>query len=243
MPTRILLAGAAGAVGRRLVPLLVDAGYAVFGTTRSPDKEALLRRLGAEPLRLDVFDPAALGRAFAAARPEIVLHQLTDLPPGLPPALMSAAVAANARLRTEGTRNLVDAAFRAGARHVVAQSIAWAYAPGPLPHEEADPLDLGAAGDRGVTVAGVAALERAVLETPGLRGAVLRYGALYGPGTGFDAPRGPMPLHVDAAAFAALCAAQRSATGAFNLAEPNAAVATARAAAALGWQATFRLPA
>lgn len=242
MSTRILLAGAAGAVGRRLTPLLVGAGHAVFGTTRSPDKAELLRRCGAEPLVVDVFDEEALRRAFALARPEIVLHQLTDLPAGLAPAGMAAAIPANARIRREGTRNLVAAAVVAKARHIVAQSIAWAYAPGPSPHAETDPLDLGAGGDRSVTVGGVAALEQQVLRTPDLRGAVLRYGHLYGPGTGFDDPHGPMPLHVDAAALAARLAVELSASGVFNIAEPNEEVSTAKAVRELGWLAQFRMP-
>jgi nucleoside-diphosphate-sugar epimerase len=242
MPTTILLAGAAGAVGRRLTPLLIASGYKVFGTTRSSEKAELLRSCGAEPLVLNVFDTEALRRAFALAQPDIVMHQLTDLPPRLTPDRMKEAVAANARIRREGTANLVRAALAVNARHIVAQSIAWACAPGPLPHSETDPLDVGAKGDRGVSVGGVAALEEQVLHTPGLRGTVLRYGQLYGPGTGFDEAHGTMPLHVDAAAFAAVLAAEREASGVFNVAEPNGEVSSAKAGRDLGWNAAFRMP-
>ena len=213
MSHRIFLAGASGAVGRRLVPLLVEAGHHVVGTTRAPGKADALRALGAEVAVVDVFDAEALARAAAAARPDIVMHQLTDLPAGLDPAKMASALQGNARIRQEGTRNLALAALAAKARRVVAQSIAWAYGPGPTPHGEGDPLDLAAEGARAVTVSGVVALEASVLGSPPLEGVVLRYGQLYGPGTGFDGPRGPMPLHVDAAAFAAFLALDRGRTG------------------------------
>jgi nucleoside-diphosphate-sugar epimerase len=237
----IFLAGASGAIGRRLVPLLRDAGHSVVGTTRAPAKAEMLRALGAQPVVLDVYDVAALDRAVTAARPQVVIHQLTDLPPDLDPARMEAATPLNARIRDEGTRNLVRAALAAGARRLVAQSIAWAYAPGPEPHSEDDPLELDAEGRRGVTVRGVAALERQVLNAPPLEGVVLRYGQLHGPGTGADAPRGAAPLHVDAAAHAALLATERGAPGLYNIAEPNAYVTTDKARRELGFDAGFRL--
>jgi nucleoside-diphosphate-sugar epimerase len=242
MTHRILLAGASGAIGRRLTPLLRDAGHHVTGTTRSAAKADALRALGAEPLVVDVFDAEALLRATMEARPEIVIHQLTDLPAGLDPALMGAATARNARIRDDGTRHLVRAAIAAGARRFIAQSIAWAYAPGPVPHAEDDPLDTAAAGARAVSVGGVIALEEQTLHSPPLVGVVLRYGQLYGPGTGADAPTGASPVHVDAAAYAALLAIDRGA-GTYNVAEANDQVATDRVRAELGWRADFRLPA
>jgi nucleoside-diphosphate-sugar epimerase len=145
-------------------------------------------------------------------------------------------------MREEGTRDLVKAAIAAGARRLVAQSIAWMYAPGPEPHGEGDPLDLAADGARAVTVRGVAALEARVLNSPPLAGVVLRYGQVYGPETGSTGPRGASPLHVDAAAYAALLALDRGA-GAFNVAEENGYMATDKARAELGWYAGFRLPA
>ena len=240
MSFRIFVAGGSGAVGRRLLPLLFEAGHAVAGTTRSAEKAAALRALGAEPVVVDVLDTAALSRAVASFRPDVVVHQLTDLPPGLDPGGMQAALPRNARLRDEGTKNLVRAALAAGARQLVAQSILWAYAPGPEPHPEEDPLDRAAEGARGTSVRGVVALEDHVLSST-LQGAVLRYGHFYGPGTGFDQPRGASPLHVDAAAYAAVLAVEKSARGVFNIAEPNAYAKTTKAASVLGWNAAFRM--
>ncbi|HEY6895612.1 MAG TPA: NAD(P)-dependent oxidoreductase [Rhodanobacteraceae bacterium] len=235
MGTRIFLAGASGVIGRRLAVMLREAGHAVTGTTRSSGKADELRAIGIEPVVVDVFDAAALARTVAAAKPEVVIHQLTDLPRGLDPARMDDAIRRNARIRSEGTRHLVDAAVAAGARRMIAQSIAWAYAPGPEPHAEDDPLDLAAQGLRAISVGGIVALERAVLDAP-LDGIVLRYGQLYGPGTGADAPSGASPVHVAAAARAALCAVDRGRRGIYNIAEPNPHVAVDKARTALGWR-------
>ena len=239
MGYRIFLAGASGAIGRRLIPQLLAAGHQVTGSTRQAAKAEDLRRLGADPVVVDVFDRAELRGAVTAARPEIVIHQLTDLPAGLDPSRMGEAIARNARIRDEGTSKLVDAAKAAGVRRLIAQSIAWAYAPGPEPHAETDPLDGGAEGGRAVSVGGVIALERHVLDAP-MTGIVLRYGHLYGPGTGADAGADPA-LHVDAAAYAALLAVEKGAQGAFNVAEPNNHVTTDKAVRELGWDAGFRL--
>jgi nucleoside-diphosphate-sugar epimerase len=236
MHHRIFLAGATGVIGRRLATLLREAGHAVTGTTRSHVTIDALRALGVEPVIVDVFDADALARAVAAAEPEIVIHQLTDLPRGLDPAKMDDAIRRNARLRTEGTRHLVDASVAVGARRLIAQSIAWAYAPGPEPHAESDPLDVGAQGLRAVSVGGIVALERAVLDSA-LEGIVLRYGQLYGSGTGTDVAAGASPVHVDAAARAALLAIDRGARGIYNIAEPNTYVRTDKALAELGWPA------
>jgi nucleoside-diphosphate-sugar epimerase len=242
MPHRIFLAGAAGAIGKRLTPLLRSAGHSVVGTTRSAAKTEELRSLGADPVVVDVFDAAALTESVKAARPDIVIHQLTDLPRILDPAVMGEARVRNARLRREGTRNLVTAAVAAGARRFIAQSIAWAYAPGAKPHSESDPLDTAAQGDQAISVGGVLALESVVSGSAALEGIILRYGQLYGPGTSYDKPTGPVPVHVDAAAYAALLALDRGKPGAFNIAEPNPYAMTARAIEELGWRASLRLP-
>ena len=242
MSYRIFLAGASGAIGKRLTPLLRDAGHHVIGTTRSVQKAEALRALGVEAVLVDVFDATNLSREVAAAKPEIVIHQLTDLPRGLDPSQMKVAIARNARIRDEGTRNLVRAAIAAGARRLVAQSIAWAYAPGTEPHSEHDLLDTAAQGDRSVSVRGVVALENATLNSQPLAGVVLRYGQLYGSGTGSAAPTGSAPLHVDAAAYAALLAVDKPVTGVFNIAEPNTYVATQKARTELGWRSDLRLP-
>jgi len=242
MTHRIFLAGASGAIGQRLIPLLHDAGHRIVGTTRVAAKVEKLRALGAAPVVVDVFDAEALKAAVLAAKPDIVIHQLTDLPPGLDPAKMAEAIGRNSRIREEGTRNLVAAAIAAGARRFIAQSIAWMYAPGPRPHAEDDPLDQAAEGPRGITLAGVISLETQTLQSPPLEGIVLRYGQLHGPGTGSEAPRPLAPLHVDAAAHAALLAIDRGKPGIYNIAEPNDLVATDKARRELGFDADFRLP-
>jgi nucleoside-diphosphate-sugar epimerase len=176
--SRIFLAGAAGVIGRRLAPLLVANGHTVWGATRSRDSGAFLQKLGARPVVVDVFDAEALATAVLEAKPEVVMHQLTDLAAVHDPAKRSSALARNARIRDEGTHNLVAAARNAGARRLIAQSIAWAYAPGPRPYREDHPLDLNAEGDRLVSVRGVESLERQTLEASPLEGVVLRYGRL-----------------------------------------------------------------
>ncbi len=239
MNTTVFLAGAAGAVGSALVPLLVEAGYTVYGSTRRPERAASIERAGATPVIVDVFDARALNDALQRIAPASVIHQLTDLPPALDPARMPQAIIGNARIRDEGTRNLLAAALAAGSTRFIAQSIAWAYREGPQPYDETDPLDTGAEGNRLVTVRGVASLETQVLNAP-LIGTVLRYGQLYGPDTGTDAPGGASPLHVAAAAHAALLALHRSQGGAFNIAEDNTVVSTAKAKRELGWSPHWR---
>ncbi|WP_395365280.1 NAD-dependent epimerase/dehydratase family protein [Streptomyces sp. YH02] len=164
---RVLVAGATGAVGRQLVPLLEEAGHEVVGISRRG------------PRPVDVLDAGAVHRAVAEAAPDAVVHQLTDLG--------SADGAANNRIRVDGTRNLVDAARAAGVRRIVAQSISWAYAPGGGPADESVPLDPTEEAPRSRIVAGVRALESVVAELP--EAVVLRYGILYGPGTWY-APGG-----------------------------------------------------
>ena len=149
-------------------------------------KAGVIAALGATPVVVDVFDAQALARAVKAAAPQAVMHQLTDLPsaPGTPG--YEAGLERNARLRIEGTRNLVAAARAANVTRMVAQSIAFVYAPGPGARVESDPL-MPAEGMMARTVAAVGALEEAVLAMSD--GIVLRYGFFYGPGTwSGDAP-------------------------------------------------------
>jgi len=229
---RIFIAGATGAVGRPLCELLIADGHQVAGTTRKPARAHELRTLGVEPVIVDVFDADALRTAVLAARPDVVIHQLTDLPAGLPPAEMEAARVRNARIREHGTRNLVAAAIAAGAKRLIAQSIAFAYAPGPTPYREDAPLDPAAHA--------VASLEQQVLAAP-MIGIVLRYGRFYGPGTGFDTPSAAGgAVHVAAAADAARRAVTRGAHGIYNVAEPCDALSSAKANAELGWTPDFR---
>ena len=172
---RVFLAGATGVIGIRLLPLLAGAGHEVAGMTRSHDKTTQIMALGATPVVCDVFDAAGLLDAVSTFAPDLVMHQLTDLPderdeiPGY--------AERNNRIRTEGTPNLLTAAAAAGAGRFLAQSIAWA------------PSGSGDA---------VAEHERLVLDAGGV---VIRYGQLYGPGTYYpdDLPAPPR-IHVDDAA-------------------------------------------
>jgi nucleoside-diphosphate-sugar epimerase len=237
---RVFLAGAAGAIGRRLVPLLVRAGHAVTGTTRSAEKATELARAGINPVVLDVFDQHAVIDCFSSAKPEVIIHQLTDLPQQLDQVRISASYAANARIRIEGTRNLLAAARAASARRFIVQSIAFAYAPGREPHPETDPLNL-ADPMRAVTVKGAADMEQQVLQEEGIAGIVLRYGLLYGPGTWYSAPERKPSLHVDAAAHAAVLAVTRGQPGIYNIAEDDGLVAIEKARAELGFDPHCRL--
>jgi nucleoside-diphosphate-sugar epimerase len=163
---RILVAGGAGAIGRELTPMLVAAGHEVWATSRSAAKAADIEGAGAHPLVMDVYLPETVEAAFVASRQDAVIHQLTDL--------ADYDVAANARIRIEGTRVLVDAARRHGVERMVAQSISWVVPDGDSPATEQEPFRDG-------VTPGVPELEAAVLELP--HGVVLRYGQLYGPGT------------------------------------------------------------
>ncbi|HEU4654713.1 MAG TPA: NAD(P)-dependent oxidoreductase [Steroidobacteraceae bacterium] len=237
----IFIAGASGAIGRRMLPILKQRDYKVFGTTRSQEKANALSAEGIEPIVLDVFDAQAVRAAILRLRPNVIVHQLTDLPYGLTPALMPEAAVRNARIRKEGTKNLIDAAIAAGVQHFIAQSIAFVYAPGSEPHVESDPID-APAGPRAVTLEGVHALESLTLNSTGIQGAVLRYGMLYGPRTGKDDRDGlSIPVHVDAAAHAAFLAIHHRATGIFNIVEDNAHVANTKARRELEWSPDFRI--
>jgi nucleoside-diphosphate-sugar epimerase len=186
---------------------------------------------------VDVFDAPALVRAVEAAAPQVVMHQLTDLPfsPGTPE--YAEGLARNARLRIEGTRNLVAAAQAANIRRLIAQSIAFVYAPASGLRVESDPLDGDAA--RATTVSAVRVLEDATLALP--EGVVLRYGYLYGPGTWYERPAKPPSVHVDAAAQAAALAVSRGTPGLYNIAEDDGAVSSAKAKRELGFDAGFRI--
>ncbi len=235
---KIFLAGAGGAIGRRLTPLLRAAGHDVVGTTRSADKAQALRALGAEPAVVDVFDAEALARAVKMALPQAIIHQLTDLAfaPGSP--RYQEALERNARLRIEGTLGLVAAARAAGVIRMIAQSIAFIYAPGESARVESDPLSNEPAMAR--TVEAVKVLEEAVLSLP--EGTVLRYGFFYGPGTWSpDGPSRAPALHIDAAAQATVLALARGRHGIYNISEDNAAISTDKAKRELGFDAGFRI--
>ncbi|MFD8420781.1 NAD-dependent epimerase/dehydratase family protein [Streptomyces sp. NPDC059466] len=218
----ILVAGATGAVGRLLVPLLLKEGHQVTGVSRTPEGAERVRRQGASAVQADAFDRDGLRRVMAATAPDAVIHQLT--------ALSDADGETTNRLRREGTRNLVDAARAAGVERIVAQSISWAYVPGETPADETEPLDIGAAEPRGGMVDGIRALEETVAEMG--TGVALRYGILYGPGTWY-APGGAVAAALAGDPDARLLAnleADRSVTSFVHVAD--AARATV---AALDW--------
>ncbi len=170
---KIFLAGATGVVGQYLIPLLVEAGHEVAGTTRSATKADQIAATGARPLVVNALDREGVFAALRAQRPDVVIHQLTDL--------STRDFAATSRLRIEGTRNLVDAAQAVGVQRMIAQSISWICVAGHGPSHENDPLDLTAPDPRGRMIAAVQSLEQAVGEMP--VGIVLRYGIFYGSGT------------------------------------------------------------
>ena len=230
----VFVAGASGAVGRPLCQLLLADGWRVVGATRSPERAADLASIGVRPAIVDVYDRDALIRAVVDARPDLVVHQLTDLPKTLDAKRLADALPNNARLREIGTDNLVAAVVAAGATRLVAQSIAFAYAPGDRPFVEESPLD--------PAMSAVARLEELVLGGP-FDGVVLRYGRFYGPRTWSDHPRGEMPVHVEAAADAARRALTRGAPGIYNVAEDDGSVTSAKAERELGWRSSFRIAA
>jgi hypothetical protein len=174
---RIFLAGASGVIGQRLVPRLVQAGHIVGAMTRSPNKTELLRRLGAEPILCDVFDRTALIKAVHDFKPDVILNELTDLPDDV--AQISEHASLNARIRTEGNQNLIEAARQSGSPKILAQSVAWRLPDGP------DAL-------------AVTELERSILAEGGV---VLSYGMFYGPGTYNEQQQPAEPrVHIDRAA-------------------------------------------
>jgi 2-alkyl-3-oxoalkanoate reductase len=240
---RIFLAGATGAIGRQLVPLLAGDGHEVVGASRSSAKFDALREAGAEPVLFDALDAAAVRSAVSDARPDAVIHELTALPQRIDPRKMERDFALNDRLRSEGTRYLVDAAQAAGATRIIAQSIAFAYAPGPpgTLHVESDPLLPASEAHKSYrrSAQAVADLERTVLDAGGL---VLRYGYFYGPGTaiarsgsmGSDLARRRLPVvgrgdgvwsfvQIEDAARATVAALARGETGAYNIVDDEPA--------------------
>jgi nucleoside-diphosphate-sugar epimerase len=236
---RVFVAGASGAIGRPLVRRLLEAGHQVTGMTRRQERAAEIREAGAEAVVCDVFDAPALSDAVVAARPDIVVHELTALPPRIDPRRADTYPATN-RLRTEGTSILIEAARAAGARRFVAQSIVFIYAPaGPRVVDERAPVIQGAPGHLGEAMDATLGCERQVLAIGGL---VLRYGYFYGPGTSFarggtmaedfhkrrfpivGAGEGMMSfLQIDDAASATVAACERGAPGVYNVCDDEPA--------------------
>jgi nucleoside-diphosphate-sugar epimerase len=259
---RIFIAGATGALGSRLVPRLLERGHEVVGTTRSPDRA---RRLGIEPAVVDPFDARAVRDAVAAARPEVVVHQLTALGSAVNGRNFDRAFALTNRLRTEATDHLIAAARAAGARRLVWQSFAgWPYTrEGGAVKSEDDPLDPEPPADAREALAAIRHLEAAVLGA-GLEGVVLRYGGFYGPGTSLDRDgahaellrKRRLPIggsgtgiwslvHIDDAAAATVAAIEGGPPGVYNVVDDEPVRVSEllpAIAAALGAPAPRRVP-
>ncbi len=237
----VFVAGASGVIGRALCQMLVQDGWSVYGTTRSSSKIGLLEKLGVHPIIIDIYDDKKLEEILMTIKPKIVYHQLTDLPAGLGPTKMEEALISNAKLREVGTKNLVNASIKAGVSKMIAQSIAFVYAPGNLPHTEESPLLNFEDPTYGLTSKAVASLENQVSHGPFI-GIVLRNGLLYGPGTGFDKPVDYVPaVHVEAAAYAAFLAIKCSKNGIYNIADDDKRLSTQKAKNELKWDPSFRL--
>lgn len=263
---RVFLAGATGVIGRRLVPLLLADGHQVTAMTRSQAKLEGLRAAGVQAIVADALDAAVMQAALAAARPEVVIHQLTAIPPRINPRTMKRDFAMNDRLRSEGTAILLAAAQAAGASRIIAQSIAFAYAPGApgTIHSEQDPLLAGEQAPKSFrrSADALRELERAV---GAAEGTVLRYGYFYGPGsaissggsTGQDVSRRRLPIvgggtgvwsfiHVDDAAAATVAALKAPPGGVYNIVDDEPAPVSQwlpALARALGGPAPRRVPA
>jgi nucleoside-diphosphate-sugar epimerase len=239
---RVFVAGASGAIGRPLVRKLVAAGHEVTGMTRSEDRAESIRQGGAESVVVDVFDADALRTAVETARAEVVVHELTALPDRLDFRERDLYEPTN-RVRTEGTRNLLEAARAAGSVRLVCQSIAFAYRnEGGQVKTEEDPLLDDAPGPFGSGVKALREMEAMVLGADTIEGLVLRYGFFYGPGThyGDDGPmvadvrRRRLPvvgrgtgvfsfIHVEDAADATVSAVERGTPGAYNITDDDPA--------------------
>ena len=240
---RVLIAGATGAVGSRLVSLLVTAGHQVTGLTRTSAKAAEIERAGAIPVVADALDGKLVRELVLDARPEVVIHEMTALSSAGDLTHFDRSFAMTNRLRTEGLDHLLTAARESGTRRIIAQSFCgWPYARtgGPVKTEE-DPLDPNPPREFRNTLDAIRHLENAVAGAVEFEGLVLRYGAFYGPRSGlFDGPmvdqlrrrRAPVIgdgdgwwsfLHLDDAAAATALAVVRGAPGLYNVVDDDPA--------------------
>jgi nucleoside-diphosphate-sugar epimerase len=263
---KIFVAGATGALGARLVPMLVDGGHDVVAMTRSPRKADGLRALGAQPAVADGLDRGSVMQAVMRAEPEVVIHQMTALGNASNMKRFDDEFALTNRLRTEGTDHLLAAARAAGARRLVVQSYAaWPYErTGGAVKTEDDPLDPHPPANQRQTLAAIRHAERPAFEGGDLDVLALRYGAFYGPGTGF-APGGDtlelvarrkLPIvgdgagvwsfvHIDDAASATAAAVDHGAAGVYNVADDEPAPVSEwlpDLAAAIGAKAPRHIP-
>jgi len=240
---KVFVAGASGAIGRPLVRQLLAAGHEVTGMTRREENAEAIRAAGAKAVVCDVFDATALESAVRETAPEVVIHELTALPPRLDPKGKGNPLAPTNRLRGEGTRNLIAAAKAAGARRLIAESVAFFYvSEGDWVKGEDAPAFAEASGQFGEAGRALADLERRVAGAEGMEGIVLRYGWFYGPGTYYDRDgsqtedfhKRRMPIvgkgtgifsfiHVEDAASATVAAVGRGDPGAYNVVDDEPA--------------------
>jgi 2-alkyl-3-oxoalkanoate reductase len=240
---KVFVAGATGAIGKQLVPMLTEQGHEVTAMTRTPAKEALIREMGARPAVADALDPEAVAQAVAEAEPDAVIHELTDLT-GTFARNIDKSFATTNRLRTEGTDHLLAAAKAAGARRFIAQSFAgWPSKPvgGPIKSEE-DPLNDNPPKTVSESLAAIRHVEDTVTHADGLDGLALRYGGFYGPGTSLAAdPPGELTemiqkrrvpiigdgagiwslVHIEDAASATAAALERGGPGVYNVVDDD----------------------
>jgi nucleoside-diphosphate-sugar epimerase len=264
---KVFVAGASGALGRRLVPILVANGHEVVGMTRSPEATALVRVLGAEPVVADGLDRVAVTRAVVGAEPEVVIHQMTALTGVTSFRKFDDEFALTNRLRTEGLDHLLGAARTAGARRFIAQSYGnWIYerTGGPTKTED-DPLDSNPPARMSRTLAAIRYLESALADTDDIEGIALRYANFYGPGSAQIAEDGALVnqvrkrrlpiigdgagvwsfIHYDDAATATMLALDRGAPGVYNIADDEPAPVSVwlpELAAVLGAKPPRRVP-
>jgi nucleoside-diphosphate-sugar epimerase len=221
--------------------MLVKDGWLVIGTTRDEKKTKMLEDIGVKPVIIDVYDEKKLQGVLLSTKPDVVMHQLTDLPAGLNPAKMEAALVSNAKLREIGTKNLINAAIRAGVKKMIAQSIAFVYEPGVLPYTEESALLNFNDPIYGTTSRAVASLEEQVMNAPFV-GIILRNGLLYGAGTGFETPVDFVPaVHVDAAAHAAFLALKCEVNAIYNVADDDKRLSTGKVKSELDWNPNYRM--
>lgn len=233
----VFLAGATGVIGEPLSKALVEKGYVVYGTTRSADKAKALESAGVKPIIVDVFDAQALENAVTAAKPDVVINQLSSLPKGLKEEEMAEGLKRDSRIRIEGTKNLVAASEKAGVSKYIAQSFMY-YAPSDKAITEDGewyPEDDEMYGE---SIKSIKSLESQTLAgkfTP----VVLRYGWIYGGKSGFDAaPEGYAGLHIDALVDATVRAVEADLNGVYNVADDNPIVDTTKFKTAVPqWQA------
>ena len=204
----IFVAGATGAVGFKLCLILKQNNYQVYGTTRSMDKAPFLEAIGVHPVIVDVFNKNQLIHEIQIISPDIIIHQLTDLPYALNPKDMQEARSRNAKIREIGTAHLLEAARSISCKKFIAQSIAFAHEPLAPKIDEESPLAINSDNEILKNNAlSIANMESQIRDSQ-LKHVILRYGKLYGPATGcVKAQSGS--IHVDVAAHATLLAIEK----------------------------------